>query len=75
VTEAVVDFVEIDPDGGVAIQLTRDQWRLLTAVDGMSSLRTITRALRAPETTIMRLAGELVGQGTIMVIGHEQAWR
>jgi hypothetical protein len=75
VPEAVVDFVEVDPDSGVAIQLTRDQWRLLTAVDGMSSLRTITRSLRAPEATIMRLAGELVAQGTIMVVGHEEAWR
>ena len=75
VPEAVVDFVEVNPDGGVAIQLSRDQWRLLTAVDGMSSLRMITRSLRAPEATIMRLAGELVAQGTIMVIGHEKAWR
>jgi Domain of unknown function (DUF4388) len=75
VPEAVVDFVEVDPDSGVAIQLTRDQWRLLTAVDGMSSLRAITRALHAPEPTILRLAGELVAQGTIMVVGHDEVWK
>jgi hypothetical protein len=75
VPEAIVDFVEVDPDSGVAMQLTRDHWRLLTAVDGMSSLRAIARALRAPEATIMRLAGELVAQGTIMVVGHGDGGR
>jgi hypothetical protein len=70
VPEAILDFVEIDPDGGGAIQVTRDQWRFLTAVDGISPLRAIIRTLHAPEQTIMRLAGELVAQGLIMVVGH-----
>src|SRR5258706_8536065 len=32
--QTVVDFAEVDPASGEMIQLTRDQWRLLTAVDG-----------------------------------------
>jgi hypothetical protein len=70
VAEAVIDFVEVEPDAGAAVQLTRDQWRLLTAVDGASSLRTIAHSLRAPEATILRLAGELAAQGIVMVVGH-----
>lgn len=68
--EAIVDFVEIDPDSGIAVQLTRDQWRLLTAVDGVSPLWAIIRTLQAPEHTILRLAGELVGNGIVMVVGR-----
>ncbi len=68
--EAIIDFVEVEPDTGAAIQLTRDQWRLLTAVDGVSPLWAITRTLQAPEQTILRLAGELVGAGVVMVISR-----
>lgn len=73
VLEAVIDFVEVEPDSGTAVQLTRDQWRMLTAVDGMSSLRVIARSLHAPEGTILRLAGELAAQGVVMVVGHATA--
>jgi hypothetical protein len=69
VPEAVVDFVEMDSESASAIQLTRDQWRFLTAVDGLTSLHGIARTLHAPEATILRLAGELVGQGIVMVVG------
>ena len=70
VPQAIVDFVEMDPESGTAIQLTRDQWRFLTAVDGISSLHAVAQALHAPEQTILRLAGELVAQGTVMVVGR-----
>ena len=70
VLEAVVDFVEVEPDSGQAIQLTRDQWRFLTAVDGVSPLWAIAASLHAPENTILRLAGELVAQGIVIVVGH-----
>ncbi|HEY7983817.1 MAG TPA: DUF4388 domain-containing protein [Ktedonobacterales bacterium] len=68
--EAVVDFVEVDPDDGTAIHITRDQWRLLTAVDGVSPLWAIANTLQAPEHLIVRLAGELIGRGTVMVVGR-----
>jgi hypothetical protein len=68
--EAVVDFVEVDPNDGTAVHITRDQWRLLTAVDGVSPLWAIANTLQAPEQLIVRLAGELISQGTVMVVGR-----
>ncbi|HEV2239208.1 MAG TPA: DUF4388 domain-containing protein [Ktedonobacterales bacterium] len=68
--EAVVDFVEVDPNDGTAIHITRDQWRLLTAVDGVSPLWAIANTLQAPEQLIARLAGELISRGTVMVVGR-----
>lgn len=71
--EAIVDFVEVDPNIGTAVQLTRDQWRLLTAVDGATPLWAITRTLQAPESTVLRLAGELMATGVVMVTGRAPA--
>jgi hypothetical protein len=68
--EAVVDFVEVDPNDGTAVHITRDQWRLLTAVDGVSPLWAIADTMQAPEQVILRLAGELISQGTAMVVGR-----
>lgn len=68
--EAVVDFAEVDPESGTAIQLTRDHWRLLTAVDGQMPLWAIVQRLKAPEPTILRLAAELVASGTVVVVGR-----
>lgn len=68
--EAVVDFVEVDPNDGTAVHITRDQWRMLTAVDGVSPLWAIAHVLQAPEQLIIRLAGELISQGTVMVVGR-----
>lgn len=68
--EAVIDFAEVDPDSGTAIQLNRDQWRLLTAVDGQMPLWAIVQRLNAPEPTILRLAAELVAAGTVVVVGR-----
>jgi hypothetical protein len=71
--EAIVNFVEVGPESDAAIQITRDQWRLLTAVDGLASLRAIAQGLQAPEPLILHLAGELVSAGLIMVVGREGA--
>jgi hypothetical protein len=70
--EAVVDFVEVDPSDGTAVHISRDQWRMLTAVDGVSPLWAIAATLQAPEQLIVRLAGELISQGTVMVVGRAQ---
>lgn len=69
-SEAVIDFADVDPESGTAIQLTRDQWRLLTAVDGQMPLWAIVQRLKAPEQTILRLAAELVAAGTVVVVGR-----
>ncbi|MGH2515266.1 MAG: DUF4388 domain-containing protein [Ktedonobacterales bacterium] len=68
--EAVVDFAEVDPESGTAIQLNRTQWKLLTAVDGQIPLWAISQKLNAPEATILRLAAELVAGGTIVIVGR-----
>lgn len=69
VPEAVVDFAPVDPESGTAVQLTRTQWKLLTAVDGQMPLWAICQKLNAPEPTILRLAAELVAAGTIVIVG------
>jgi hypothetical protein len=68
--QTVIDFAEVDPANGEMIQLTRDQWRLLTAVDGQAPLAGIMQKLQAPEHVIMRLASELLAAGTVVVVDH-----
>jgi Domain of unknown function (DUF4388) len=68
--EAVVDFAEVDPASGAAVQLNRTQWKFLTAVDGQLPLWAISQKLNAPEATILRLAAELVSTGTVVVVGR-----
>lgn len=68
--EAVVDFAEVDPESGMAVQLNRTHWKLLTAVDGQMPLWAICQKLNAPENTILRLAAELVAAGTIVIVGR-----
>jgi len=68
--QTVIDFAEVDPANGEMIQLTRDQWRLLTAVDGQAPLVGIMQKLQAPEHVIMRLASELLAAGTVVIVDH-----
>ncbi len=68
--QTVIDFAEVDPANGEMIQLTRDQWRVLTAVDGQAPLVGIMQKLQAPEHVIMRLASELLAAGTVVVVDH-----
>jgi len=50
------------------IQLTPDQWRLLTRVDGQTSLQMIHQALAWPADFVCRVAGELIAQGLLRII-------
>ncbi|HEX6818380.1 MAG TPA: DUF4388 domain-containing protein [Ktedonobacterales bacterium] len=68
--EATIEFAEVDPLSRQAIQLTPDQWRLLTKVDGHTPLWAIARTLQAPDQAICRLAGELVAAGTVVIVGR-----
>ena len=67
--EMVVDFAEVDPDGD-PIRLTREQWSLLTHVDGHASLLAISQRVGQPELAIMRLASQLSVSGIITVVGR-----
>jgi len=49
-------------------QLTPEQWRLLTRVDGQTSLQMICQALTLPAEVVCRVAGELIAQGLLRII-------
>ncbi|HLX38951.1 MAG TPA: DUF4388 domain-containing protein [Ktedonobacteraceae bacterium] len=49
-------------------QLTPEQWRLLTRVDGQTSLQMIHQALAWPADFVCRVAGELIVQGLLRII-------
>ena len=68
--EVVIDFAEINPQSDTPIQVTRDQWRLLTMVDGRAPLWVIAEALQAPEPIILQLAGELVAANIAVIAGR-----
>ncbi len=68
--ESVITFAEVDPESSASIQLTRDQWKLLTAVDGQLPLWAIVQRLQAPEAMVLRLAAELVASGVAVVVGR-----
>jgi hypothetical protein len=68
--ETVVDFAEVDPDGGAAVQVSPSQWKLLTAVDGQAPLWAIIQRLQAPEPVILRLAAELLSSGVVVIAGR-----
>jgi hypothetical protein len=68
--DAVIDFTDIEGNGDAMIQLTRDQWRILTAVDGQLPLWAVIQRLGAPEPVIMQLASELVSAGIVVVVGR-----
>lgn len=57
--ETVIDFSDVDPASGRLVQLTREQWRVLTMVDGQAPLWAIAQNLQVPVPLVMRLAGEL----------------
>ena len=55
------------------IQITPDQWRVLTCVDGRNSLQTLCQNLGLAPDVMCMLAGELVAEGLIRVVPPEQA--
>jgi hypothetical protein len=67
--DTVIDFAEIDANSTGAIHLTREQWRMLTMVDGQMPLWAVAQALQAPEPIILRLASELVAKGVVAAVG------
>jgi hypothetical protein len=68
--EVVLAFADVDPAGELAIQLTRDQWRMLTMVDGQMPLWQIADRLHAPEQLLLRVAAELVAADLAVIVGR-----
>ncbi|HEX9038722.1 MAG TPA: DUF4388 domain-containing protein [Ktedonobacterales bacterium] len=67
--EMVVDFADVDPNGD-PIRITREHWRLLTYVDGRTSLLGISQRMGEQEIPILRLASQLVARGIVLVVGR-----
>jgi hypothetical protein len=53
-----------------SVQLTPDQWRLLTRVNGYTTLQAACQELAMPPEMICRVAAELVGEGLVHVGSH-----
>jgi hypothetical protein len=69
--EMLIAFTDIDPASTEPIRLTRDQWRLLSEVDGQKSLATIADLLHGPESVLLHVAAELVALDLAIIIGRE----
>jgi hypothetical protein len=54
------------------VQITPDQWRVLTCVDGRNSLQMTCQLLGLPPDVVCLLVGELVAEGLIYVMPPEQ---
>jgi hypothetical protein len=54
------------------VQITPDQWRVLTCVDGHNSLQMACQLLGLTPDAICVLAGELVAEGLIYVVPPDQ---
>jgi Domain of unknown function (DUF4388) len=54
------------------VQVTPDQWRILTCVDGRNSLQMVCQQSGLTPDVICVLAGELVAEGLIYVVPPEQ---
>ncbi|MEO8971891.1 MAG: DUF4388 domain-containing protein [Ktedonobacteraceae bacterium] len=50
------------------LQLTPDQWHLLTRVDGQASLQMMCQVLALPSDFVCSVAGELIAQGLLRII-------
>lgn len=67
--EMVIDFAEVDPNGEM-IRISRDHWRLLTYVDGRTSLLGIAQRMGEQEIPILHLASQLAASGLVLVVGR-----
>lgn len=52
------------------VQLTPDQWRLFSLIDGSISLQNLCQALMAPGDLVCMLAGELMAIGLVMPLNQ-----
>ncbi len=68
--DIIVDFVE-EPEIS-KIELTPDEWKILTSVDGKKALKEIARSLSLDEFTVAKTLYGLISSGLLKVIGEKQ---
>ncbi len=67
--DLVLDFSEdVRPHSG-EIQITPEQWRFLTVIDGRMPLWAVRKALRLSQADTLRLSSELLSSGILVVRG------
>ncbi len=69
--EAIIAFADVEPATPAPVQITRDQWRLLSEVNGRRPLWEIASLLSAPEPLLLRVAGELVASELAVLVGRK----
>jgi len=69
--DVVIAFTDLDPTNDVPVQVTRDQWRLLSAVDGQTPLWAIAEVLQGPEPVLLKVAAELVELDLAIIVGRQ----
>ncbi len=69
--DLVLDFAEGVAEEEGEVEVTREQWRFLTAVDGQHSLGEVAQMLGMPPSVALRLASELLASNMLGVSGLE----
>ncbi len=70
--DLVLAFAEEPPLANGKVQLTPDQWRFLTAINGRTPLWEVCRLLRLPQQAALHLASELLALGVLVVSGLQR---
>lgn len=68
--DIVIAFNDIDPASDMPVQLTRDQWRVLSAVDGQTPLWQVAEMVLQPEPVVLHAAAELVALDLAAIVGR-----
>jgi hypothetical protein len=69
--DIVIAFNDIDPASDMPVQLTRDQWKVLSAVDGQTPLWQVAEMVLEPEPVVLHVAAELVALDLAAIVGRQ----
>ncbi|HEX6819346.1 MAG TPA: DUF4388 domain-containing protein [Ktedonobacterales bacterium] len=69
--EAIIAFADVEPTMSQPVHVSRDQWRLLSEVNGRKALWEIATTLEAPELHLLRVAGELVANELAVIVDRK----
>jgi hypothetical protein len=71
--DLVLDFAQEDAPEEGEVEVTPEQWRFLTAIDGQSSLAEVAQALGIAPPMALRLASELLASSILGVSGLDSS--
>ncbi len=70
--DLVLSFAEELAPGNGKVQLTPDQWRFLTVINGKTPLWEVAKTLHLSKDGALRLASELLSSGVLVVSGLQR---